>query len=86
MRSRVMQTFAKYDDWRYQRRDLNADEEGLSLVAYALGAAFIVVPMAIALFLFGQQTTTRRECRSNRSTRGQHAGAAVVSRVCGAVC
>ena len=59
MRNRVMQTFAKYDDWRYQRRDLNADEEGLSLVAYALGAAFIVVPMAIALFLFGQQTTTR---------------------------
>ena len=59
MRNRAIQAFAKYDDWRYQRRDLNADEEGLSLVAYALGAAFIVVPMAIALFLFGQQTTNR---------------------------
>jgi hypothetical protein len=30
-------------------------------VAYALGAAFIVVPMAIALFLFGQEATGRAE-------------------------
>ena len=61
MRNRVVQTYAKYDDWRFQRRDLNADEEGLSLVAYALGAAFIVVPMAIALFLFGQEATGRAD-------------------------
>jgi hypothetical protein len=59
MRDRAIRAFAKYDDWRYQRRNLNEDEVGLSLVAYALGAAFIVVPMAIALFLFGQQTTDR---------------------------
>lgn len=59
MRDRAVQAFAKYDDWRYQRRNLNEDEAGLSLVAYALGAAFIVVPMAIALFLFGAQTTDR---------------------------
>lgn len=61
MRDRAMQAFVKYDDWRHQRRDLNADEEGLSLVAYALGAAFIVVPLAIALFIFGQDATTKAE-------------------------
>ena len=42
-------------------RRAHEDEQGLSLVAYALGAAFIVVPMAIALFLFGQQTSSRAE-------------------------
>ena len=59
MRDRAIQAFVKYDDWRHRRRDLNADEEGLSLVAYALGAAFIVVPLAIALFIFGQDATTK---------------------------
>ena len=58
MRNRTTKLFVKYDDWR-QRRALDRDEDGLSLVAYALGAAFIVVPLAIALFLFGQQASTR---------------------------
>ncbi len=60
MQHRANQVFVKYDDWR-QRRALNRDEDGLSLVAYALGAAFIVVPMAIALFIFGQQAATRAD-------------------------
>ncbi len=60
MRHRANRVFVKYDDWR-QRRALDRDEDGLSLVAYALGAAFIVVPMAIALFLFGQQATSRAD-------------------------
>ena len=60
MRTRVNQTFVKYHDWQAHRR-FEQDEVGLSLVAYALGAAFIVVPMAIALFLFGQQATTRAD-------------------------
>ena len=60
MQTRVTRTFATYHDWRL-RRQLERDEAGLSLVAYALGAAFIVVPMAIALFLFGQQTTSRAD-------------------------
>ncbi len=60
MRLRVTQTFVKYHDWQARRR-FERDEEGLSLVAYALGAAFIVVPMAIALFLFGQQATGRAD-------------------------
>ena len=58
MQSRVTRACATYHDWRL-RGQLQRDEAGLSLVAYALGAAFIVVPMAIALFLFGQQTTDR---------------------------
>ncbi|MEE9278102.1 MAG: hypothetical protein V3V06_06785 [Dehalococcoidia bacterium] len=52
MRSFVSKVFVKYQDARLQR--LHEDDRGLSLVAYALGAAFIVVPMALALFLFGQ--------------------------------
>ncbi len=58
MRSPVNHAFVKYHDWQTRRR-FDKDEEGLSLVAYALGAAFIVVPMAIALFLFGTQATGR---------------------------
>ncbi len=58
MRHRTTQAFVKIQDWQLRRR-LGEDEAGLSLVAYALGAAFIVVPMAIALFLFGQQASGR---------------------------
>jgi hypothetical protein len=57
MRTQINKTFVKYHDWQ-ARRQFESDEEGLSLVAYALGAAFIVVPMAIALFLFGQEAAT----------------------------
>ncbi len=60
MQNRANKLFVKYHDWQARRR-LNQDEEGLSLVAYALGAAFIVVPMAIALFLFGQQASSRAD-------------------------
>ena len=60
MRTRINQSFVQYHDWQ-ARRQFTSDEEGLSLVAYALGAAFIVVPMAIALFLFGQQATGRAD-------------------------
>ena len=56
MRNRATATIVKFHDWRLQRR-LHDDEQGLSLLAYALGAAFIVVPIAIAMFLFGTATT-----------------------------
>ena len=59
MRHRAIQIYAKHQDWQLRR--LRNDEAGLSLVAYALGAAFIVVPMAIALFLFGQEASTRAD-------------------------
>ena len=34
------------------RRDIRRDEEGLTMLAYALGAAVIIVPLASAIFLF----------------------------------
>ena len=39
---------------RKLRRDLKRDEEGLTMLAYALGAAVIIVPLAAAVFAFGQ--------------------------------
>ena len=36
------------------RLDMRRDEEGLTMLAYALGAAVIIVPLASAVFLFGQ--------------------------------
>ncbi len=60
MQSRIAGMFVKLHDRRL-RRQMHDDEQGLSLVAYALGAAFIVVPMAIALFLFGQQSSARAD-------------------------
>ena len=59
MQQHASRIFVKYQDWHHRR--LRDDEAGLSLVAYALGAAFIVVPMAIALFLFGQEASDRAD-------------------------
>ena len=36
------------------QRDLHRDEDGLTMLAYALGAAVIIVPLAAAVFAFGQ--------------------------------
>jgi hypothetical protein len=65
VRNHAIATLVKLHDRRLQRRlnndavSIHNDDQGLSLIAYALGAAFIVVPIAIALFLFGDATTTR---------------------------
>ena len=45
--------FAKWHD-RKRQIDLRRDEDGLTMLAYALGAAVIIVPLACAVFLFGQ--------------------------------
>jgi hypothetical protein len=34
------------------------DEAGLTMLAYALGAALVIIPLATALFLFGGDTVT----------------------------
>ncbi len=60
MRQQAVRTFVRYHDWQIRRR-MDRDEQGLSLVAYALGAAFIVIPMAIALFLFGKDASDRAD-------------------------
>ncbi len=59
MQDRAIRIFINCQDWKLRR--IRDDEDGLSLVAYALGAAFIVVPMAIALFLFGQEASSRAD-------------------------
>lgn len=43
---------------RKLQRDLKRDEEGLTMLAYALGAAVIIVPLAGAVLAFGQTAVT----------------------------
>ncbi len=40
------------------QRDLRRDEEGLTMLAYALGAAVIIVPRAAAVLAFGKTAVT----------------------------
>ncbi len=40
------------------QRDLRRDEEGLTMLAYALGAAVIIVPLAAAVLAFGKDAVT----------------------------
>ena len=40
------------------QRDLRRDEEGLTMLAYALGAAVIIVPLAAAVLAFGDNAVT----------------------------
>jgi Flp pilus assembly pilin Flp len=40
------------------RRDLRRDEEGLTMLAYALGAAVIIVPLAAAVLTLGNSAVT----------------------------
>lgn len=60
MRNLMITTLVKMQDRRMQAR-LEADEEGLSLLAYALGAAVIVAPIAILLLSFGQDAVADAE-------------------------
>ncbi len=52
MRTVMTKAFVLAHDRKLQRK-LQQDEEGLSLLAYALGAAVIVAPLAVLLFSFG---------------------------------
>ena len=62
MRNLLLKGFVKLQDVRMQRQ-LHADEQGLSLLAYALGAAVIVAPLAVALLLFGQSAVSSAEAQ-----------------------
>ena len=57
MRNLLCTAFVKGHDRRCRR--LHDDDHGLSLVSFALGAAFLVVPMAVGLFLFGDQASDK---------------------------
>ena len=52
MRKLGTRLFVKAHDWRLQQQ-LHRDEEGLTILAYALGAAFIVIPLAVLMLTFG---------------------------------
>lgn len=60
MRNVMIKTFVKLQDRRMQAK-LHEDEAGLSLLAYALGAAVIVAPIAILLLSFGQDAVADAE-------------------------
>ncbi len=47
----------RFHDAKLQR-DLKRDEEGLTMLAYALGAAVIIVPLAAAVLAFGNKAVT----------------------------
>ena len=47
----------RFHDAKLQR-DLERDEEGLTMLAYALGAAVIIVPLAAAVLAFGNKAVT----------------------------
>jgi Flp pilus assembly pilin Flp len=52
MRHLTDRVLVKLHDRKLQQ-DLHRDEEGLTMLAYAMGAAVIVVPLAIAVFALG---------------------------------
>ncbi len=45
------------------QRDLRRDEAGLTMLAYALGAAVIIVPLAAAVLTLGTRTVTDAEVK-----------------------
>ena len=56
-----MKTLVKLQDRRAHIGALREDEQGLTLVAYALGAAIIVVPLALLLVTFGSDAVGSAE-------------------------
>ena len=56
MKTVLTSRFVKLHDAKLQR-----DEQGLTMLAYALGAAIIVVPLAGLMFAFSNETVTEAE-------------------------
>ncbi len=54
MKNLATKAIVKLHDHKLQR-DLQRDEEGLTILAYALGAAVIVIPLAILVIDFGSE-------------------------------
>lgn len=61
--------FVKLQD-RKAQLDLKRDEAGLTMLAYALGAAVVVVPLAIAIALFGTDTVEQSHSAVNGAING----------------
>ena len=58
MRNLASKAMVKFQDYSYRLSDLRQDDEGLTLVAYALGAAIIIAPIAILMAGFGDDAVT----------------------------
>ena len=56
MKTVLTSRFVKLHDAKLQR-----DEQGLTMLAYALGAAIIVVPLAGLMFAFSNETVSEAE-------------------------
>ena len=56
MKNVLTSGFVQLHDAKLQR-----DEQGLTMLAYALGAALIVVPLAGLMFAFSNDTVTEAE-------------------------
>jgi Flp pilus assembly pilin Flp len=56
MKTVLTSRFVKLHDAKLQR-----DEQGLTMLAYALGAAIIVVPLAGLMFAFSNDTVSEAE-------------------------
>ena len=69
MKNLATKAIVKLHDHKIQR-DLKRDEEGLTMLAYALGAAVIIVPLAIAVFEFGIATVGKAEAEVNSALAG----------------
>ena len=78
MRNLGTKLYVKAQDWRLQR-----DEEGLTILAYALGAAFVVIPTRgrhDPLWAIGQRQSERRSRCVGYSVSRAVSGAAGRSR------
>ncbi len=60
MKNLATKAIVKLHDHKIQR-DLRRDEEGLTILADALGAAVIVIPLAILVIDFGTDVVTDAE-------------------------
>ena len=60
LRNLATQAAVKLHD-RQMLRPLRCDEAGLTLLAYALGAAIIIVPLALLFFGFGAEAIGKAE-------------------------
>ncbi len=56
MKTVLTSRFVKLHDAKLQR-----DEQGLTMLAYAMGAAIILVPLAGLMFAFSNDTATEAE-------------------------
>ncbi|MCZ6706874.1 MAG: hypothetical protein O7A71_02850 [Chloroflexi bacterium] len=57
MKNLATKAIVKIHDRKLQN-DLRRDEEGLTMLAYALGAAVVIVPLALLVVGFGTKAVT----------------------------